>query len=86
MQRSLVWTYLDGAAVVCKRASSCGGAGVLRCTSTCRPDVCSQVRVNLWDLAGAADYLEVRNEFYKDAQVRLHACGWMRVCACVRTV
>mmetsp|Transcript_25971 Transcript_25971/g.76968 ORF Transcript_25971/g.76968 Transcript_25971/m.76968 type:complete len:206 (-) Transcript_25971:497-1114(-) len=27
-----------------------------------------EVRVNLWDLAGAADYLEVRNEFYKDAQ------------------
>lgn len=28
-----------------------------------------QVRVNLWDLAGSPDYLEVRNEFYKDAQV-----------------
>jgi DnaJ homolog subfamily C member 27 len=27
-----------------------------------------QVRVNLWDLAGPTDYIEVRNEFYKDAQ------------------
>lgn len=28
----------------------------------------AQVRTNLWDLAGSEDYLEVRNEFYKDAQ------------------
>eukprot|EP00882_Tetradesmus_deserticola_P006621 GHRQ01006972.1.p1 GENE.GHRQ01006972.1~~GHRQ01006972.1.p1 ORF type:complete len:216 (+),score=84.64 GHRQ01006972.1:731-1378(+) len=27
-----------------------------------------EVRVNLWDLAGPATYLEVRNEFYKDTQ------------------
>lgn len=27
-----------------------------------------EVRVNLWDMAGPAEYLEVRNEFYKDAQ------------------
>uniref|UniRef100_A0A7S0RSD0 Uncharacterized protein n=1 Tax=Chlamydomonas leiostraca TaxID=1034604 RepID=A0A7S0RSD0_9CHLO len=27
-----------------------------------------ELRVNLWDLAGAGDYIEVRNEFYKDAQ------------------
>lgn len=27
-----------------------------------------EVRVNLWDLAGAADYEQVRSEFYKDAQ------------------
>jgi GTPase SAR1 family protein len=26
------------------------------------------VRVNLWDMAGSPEYLEVRNEFYKDAQ------------------
>lgn len=24
--------------------------------------------MNIWDLAGGMDYLEVRNEFYKDAQ------------------
>jgi len=28
----------------------------------------TQVRVNLWDMAGSPEYLEVRNEFYKDAQ------------------
>lgn len=27
-----------------------------------------QVRVNLWDLAGGNEYLEVRNECYRDAQ------------------
>lgn len=27
-----------------------------------------EVRLNLWDLAGPAEYLEVRNEMYKDAQ------------------
>jgi len=27
-----------------------------------------EVRINLWDLAGSPDYVEVRNEFYKDAQ------------------
>ena len=27
-----------------------------------------QLRVNLWDLAGGDDYVEVRNEFYKEAQ------------------
>jgi GTPase SAR1 family protein len=27
-----------------------------------------QVRVNLWDLAGSPDYIDVRNEFYKDSQ------------------
>lgn len=27
-----------------------------------------EVKVNLWDLAGADEYFEVRNEFYKDAQ------------------
>jgi hypothetical protein len=32
-----------------------------------------QVRVNLWDLAGSPDYLEVRNEFYKDSQAALLA-------------
>lgn len=26
------------------------------------------VRVNFWDLAGGSDFLEIRNEFYKDAQ------------------
>eukprot|EP00879_Flechtneria_rotunda_P011057 GHRR01011553.1.p1 GENE.GHRR01011553.1~~GHRR01011553.1.p1 ORF type:complete len:211 (+),score=49.86 GHRR01011553.1:680-1312(+) len=30
-----------------------------------------EVRVSLWDLAGATDYLEVRNEFYKDSQAAL---------------
>lgn len=29
-----------------------------------------EVRVNIFDLSGAMDYLEVRNEFYKDAQAR----------------
>ena len=33
--------------------------------------VASQVRVNLWDLAGPLEYLEVRNEFYKDTQAAL---------------
>lgn len=28
----------------------------------------NEARVNFWDLAGAAEYLEIRNEFYKDAQ------------------
>jgi DnaJ family protein C protein 27 len=28
----------------------------------------AQLRVNLWDLAGGEDYVEVRNEFYKEAQ------------------
>lgn len=27
-----------------------------------------ELRVNFWDLAGPAEYCEVRNEFYKDAQ------------------
>ena len=27
-----------------------------------------EVKVNFWDLAGAKEYLEVRNEFYKDSQ------------------
>ena len=27
-----------------------------------------QVIANFWDLAGAAEYFEVRNEFYRDAQ------------------
>lgn len=27
-----------------------------------------EVRVNIWDLAGPREYVEVRNEFYKDAQ------------------
>ncbi len=27
-----------------------------------------QVKANFWDLAGAAEYFEVRNEFYRDAQ------------------
>ncbi len=27
-----------------------------------------EVKVNFWDLAGSKDYLEVRNEFYKDTQ------------------
>jgi DnaJ family protein C protein 27 len=26
------------------------------------------IRVNFWDLAGARDFLEIRNEFYKDSQ------------------
>lgn len=30
-----------------------------------------EIRVNLWDLAGSPDYLEVRNEFYKDSQAAL---------------
>jgi GTPase SAR1 family protein len=30
-----------------------------------------QVRVNLWDLAGSPDYVEVRNEFYKDSQAAI---------------
>mmetsp|Transcript_6869 Transcript_6869/g.18435 ORF Transcript_6869/g.18435 Transcript_6869/m.18435 type:complete len:210 (-) Transcript_6869:768-1397(-) len=49
-----------------------------------------EVRVNLWDLAGAPDYAEVRNEFYKDTQgcilvydVTNRACfealeGWLK--------
>lgn len=27
-----------------------------------------EVRVNFWDLAGAVEYYDIRNEFYKDAQ------------------
>lgn len=27
-----------------------------------------EVRVNFWDLAGGSEYLDIRNEFYKDAQ------------------
>mmetsp|Transcript_67890 Transcript_67890/g.99301 ORF Transcript_67890/g.99301 Transcript_67890/m.99301 type:complete len:188 (+) Transcript_67890:62-625(+) len=27
-----------------------------------------QVKANFWDLAGASEYFEVRNEFYRDAQ------------------
>jgi GTPase SAR1 family protein len=27
-----------------------------------------EVKVNFWDLAGSKEYLEVRNEFYKDSQ------------------
>eukprot|EP00906_Rhabdomonas_costata_P037141 RCo052211 len=27
-----------------------------------------EIKVNFWDLSGNPDYLEVRNEFYKDAQ------------------
>ena len=27
-----------------------------------------EVKANFWDLSGAKEYLEVRNEFYKDAQ------------------
>jgi len=27
-----------------------------------------ELRVNLWDMAGSPDYIEVRNEFYKDSQ------------------
>jgi len=27
-----------------------------------------EVKVNFWDLAGSKEYLEVRNEFYKDTQ------------------
>ncbi|GFH14472.1 uncharacterized protein HaLaN_10533, partial [Haematococcus lacustris] len=34
----------------------------------CRQSACMQLRVNFWDLAGPAEYCEVRNEFYKDAQ------------------
>lgn len=29
------------------------------------------MRVNLWDLAGPAEYLEVRNEFHKDTQAAI---------------
>ena len=29
------------------------------------------VRVNFWDMAGGEEYYEIRNEFYRDAQV----CG-----------
>jgi DnaJ family protein C protein 27 len=29
-----------------------------------------EVRVNFWDLSGLPEFLEVRNEFYKDTQVR----------------
>lgn len=28
----------------------------------------SEVRVNFWDLSGATEFFEIRNEFYKDAQ------------------
>lgn len=44
------------------------------CVSTCLLAVKSvvvdnhQVKANFWDLAGAAEYFEVRNEFYRDAQ------------------
>lgn len=41
------------------------------CASFVRLPPGCQVRVNLWDLAGSPDYSEVRNEFYKEAQVRL---------------
>lgn len=27
-----------------------------------------EVRVNFWDLSGHAEFFEIRNEFYKDAQ------------------
>jgi GTPase SAR1 family protein len=42
-----------------------------------------QVRVNLWDLAGSPDYVEVRNEFYKDSQAALlvrDAGAWSNLC------
>jgi hypothetical protein len=29
----------------------------------------NDVRVNFWDLSGQPEFLEVRNEFYKDTQV-----------------
>ena len=28
----------------------------------------AEVRVNFWDMAGGSEYVEIRNEFYKDAQ------------------
>lgn len=37
------------------------------------------VKVNLWDMAGAPEYLEVRNEFYKDAQVGRGRGGTVRL-------
>ncbi len=33
-----------------------------------------EVKVNFWDLAGSKEYLEVRNEFYKDTQGCLLVC------------
>lgn len=39
-----------------------------------------QVRVNLWDLAGSPDYLEVRNEFYKDSQAALLVRACIELC------
>jgi len=31
----------------------------------------TSVRVNFWDLSGKTEYLEIRNEFYKDTQAAL---------------
>jgi DnaJ family protein C protein 27 len=31
----------------------------------------AEVRVNFWDLSGAPDFLETRNEFYRDAQAAI---------------
>ena len=36
-----------------------------------------EVKVNFWDLAGSKEYLEVRNEFYKDSQGCLLVGGWL---------
>lgn len=36
-----------------------------------------EVKVNFWDLAGSKEYLEVRNEFYKDSQGCLLVGNWL---------
>ena len=41
-----------------------GGAG----GSSSDGPATTEVRVNFWDLAGGAEYAEIRNEFFKDAQ------------------
>jgi DnaJ family protein C protein 27 len=41
----------------------------------------TEVKVNFWDFAGHAEFLEVRNEFYKDTQgVRLMVNLLLTVC------
>ena len=44
-----------------------------------------QVKANFWDLAGAAEYFEVRNEFYRDAQVCVCDCLCLCLCICTKS-
>lgn len=56
--------------VLCRPALTCTAKSCSQCKTVCNLPA-QQVRVNLWDLAGPTDYLEVRNEFYKDSQAAI---------------